>query len=68
MRAGAPAGSSIGRVAAADLEREVTAALQAGREDGANGRAQVDETGARVALTQSIGGHGSIAVTHLLEA
>ncbi len=25
-------------------------------------------TGARVALTQSIGGHGSIAVTHLLEA
>ena len=24
--------------------------------------------GARVALTQSIGGHGSIAVTHVLEA
>jgi ATP-dependent DNA helicase RecQ len=51
VRAGAPAGLSIGRVAAADLEREVTAALQAAREEGANGRAQVDETGARVALS-----------------
>lgn len=45
VRAGAPAGGSVGRVVAADLEREVSAALTA-----SNG-GEVDETGARVALS-----------------
>jgi acetyl-CoA C-acetyltransferase len=50
-------------VGASGAYQVVEAAAQLRGEAGAN---QV--AGARVALTQSIGGHGSIAVTHLLEA
>ncbi|HLX10737.1 MAG TPA: thiolase domain-containing protein [Thermoanaerobaculia bacterium] len=50
-------------VGASGAYQIVEAAAQLRGEAGPN---QV--TGARVALTQSIGGHGSIAVTHLLEA
>jgi acetyl-CoA C-acetyltransferase len=50
-------------VGASGAYQIVEAALQLRREAGPN---QVP--GARVALTQSIGGHGSIAVTHVLEA
>jgi acetyl-CoA C-acetyltransferase len=50
-------------VGASGAYQIVEAAAQLRREAGAN---QVP--GARVALTQSIGGHGSIAVTHVLEA
>jgi ATP-dependent DNA helicase RecQ len=47
VRAGAPPGAAAGRVAAADLEREVSAAIAAV----AAGSHQVDETAARVALS-----------------
>ncbi|MEE8525798.1 MAG: thiolase domain-containing protein [Thermoanaerobaculia bacterium] len=50
-------------VGASGTYQIVEAALQLRAEAGAN---QV--AGARRAMTQSIGGHGSIAVTHLLEA
>ncbi len=50
-------------VGASGAYQVVEAAAQLRGEAGGN---QV--AGARVALTQSIGGHGSIAVTHLLEA
>lgn len=50
-------------VGASGAYQIVEATAQLRREAGAN---QVP--GARVALTQSIGGHGSIAVTHVLEA
>jgi len=50
-------------VGASGAYQIVEAALQLRREAGPN---QVP--GARVALTQSIGGHGSIAMTHVLEA
>ncbi|HVT58342.1 MAG TPA: thiolase domain-containing protein [Thermoanaerobaculia bacterium] len=50
-------------VGASGAYQIVEATAQLRREAGPN---QVP--GARVALTQSIGGHGSIAVTHLLEA
>jgi acetyl-CoA C-acetyltransferase len=50
-------------VGASGVYQIVEAAAQLRREAGPN---QVP--GARVALTQSIGGHGSIAVTHVLEA
>ncbi|MBV8203060.1 MAG: thiolase domain-containing protein, partial [Acidobacteria bacterium] len=50
-------------VGASGAYQIVEAAAQLRGEAGAN---QV--AGARVALTQSIGGHGSIAVTHVLEA
>jgi ATP-dependent DNA helicase RecQ len=54
IHAGAPPGASAGRVAAADLEREVSAAIQAsaGASGGhPTGGQQVDETAARVALS-----------------
>jgi ATP-dependent DNA helicase RecQ len=47
-RAGALTGGTCGRVAAADLEREVSAAIAA---TSTRGQQQVDETGARVALS-----------------
>jgi ATP-dependent DNA helicase RecQ len=50
VRAGAPVGASMGRVTAADLEREVTAALRGGQDSGGGAR-QIDETAARVALS-----------------
>jgi len=50
-------------VGASGAYQIVEAAMQLRGEAGAN---QVP--GARVALTQSVGGHGSIAVTHVLEA
>jgi acetyl-CoA C-acetyltransferase len=50
-------------VGASGAYQIVEATLQLRREAGPS---QV--SGARVALTQSIGGHGSIAVTHVLEA
>ena len=50
-------------VGASGAYQIVEATAQLRREAGPN---QVP--GARVALTQSIGGHGSIAVTHVLEA
>ncbi len=50
-------------VGASGAYQIVEATLQLRREAGPN---QVP--GARVALTQSIGGHGSVAVTHVLEA
>jgi acetyl-CoA C-acetyltransferase len=50
-------------VGASGVYQIVEAAAQLRGEAGAN---QV--AGARVALTQSIGGHGSVAVTHVLEA
>ena len=50
-------------VGASGTYQIVEAILQLRREAGPN---QVP--GARVALTQSIGGHGSVAVTHVLEA
>ncbi|HEY7984836.1 MAG TPA: RecQ family ATP-dependent DNA helicase, partial [Ktedonobacterales bacterium] len=47
VRAGAPPGASAGRVAASDLERDITDAIQASDTKGQ----QVDETAARVALS-----------------
>jgi ATP-dependent DNA helicase RecQ len=52
IRAGAPAGSAIGRVGAADLEREISAAIEAAQAaDERSGKRQVNETGTRVALS-----------------